>query len=256
MANDVLEREDIHHRFLVNMEGNKKKYDFKTCYIDYDETVDCECETIEGLKYTSYPIELITPIIKYDKESIDTFKKIHNLVFYGDNNNFLYTFNETQGIHITISHPRQNQLKFLQFFWYFEPIIIRFLPPYRQNIILETATPLRIQFPTFGEIDRPKLKYSSVNMRENSFEIRIIDPDQIYYEHIYTYIYWVNLLIKLLWCSIKKSVNKIMPNPDKPISELELFDELFDMLGDSENIGLNDMTSLRDYFRKRYEIYN
>jgi len=71
-----------------------------------------------------------------------------------------------QILHINISHPQQDTLNFLKFWWFFEP---RFLPLERQQKI---DKPLRKIFKTFNDIKKSyyKLsdsKYSSINVKED-----------------------------------------------------------------------------------------
>ena len=239
--NRILRDIGVDQLFYNNFLGNEKDYDDKKWHLDFDTSISCSGEL------TFFPMEIVTPIINYRPESISTFKKIYDKVII--NRDFVYEINKTQGLHINLSHPLQNSLTFLQWFWYFEPVIIKFLPIYRQSKIFEQAKPLRMIFPTFKDIEKDYRqyysnaqlsKYSAVSIKPSRFEVRIIDPG-IEYIHL---INWTNFLVELLWCSITKELKLISIDTD---SISILFNELFDYIKNDE---------LKEYFRSIYEKYN
>ena len=248
-ANEILKENGIEEQLFFDnsLDILNREYDEKTYRVEYDITVECKSQFVHlDKKYPVHIIEIVTPIIGYYKNSIDTFQKVYdNVIKHPD---FLYEVNDSQGLHITISHPNHKTKNFLQFFWYFEPIIIRFLPFNRQLKLEGMAKPLRSQFTNFEDIDEKiiKKKYSAVNVRKDSYEIRIINPDIYNYDHIY----WVHLLIGLLWCSITIPIEKL--DITKSNDLVDLFKELFDIL---ETTG-TDYSSMKKHFTDVYKKYN
>ena len=186
----------------------RKIYDNHTWMIDEDVTLSCN-------ENDFITVEIITPVMSYEKSEIQRLENIFKNVL----NKFKYETNETQGIHINISHPQQNVLKFLQMWWYFEPLIIRFLPYKRQIRLTNIAKPLREIFPTFSDIKanyekyykgRDELgqlysKYSAVSVKDDRFEIRIIDPSM----DVIHILYWTEFCCSLLYASIKYDITDI-----------------------------------------------
>ena len=199
--------------------------------IDEDITINCN---------NGIPIEIITPIMTKPEDFENVFE---NIIL---DDCFTYESNTSQGIHINISHPQQDTLNFLKFWWFFEPLLIRFLPLERQQKIDKYAKPLRKIFKTFNDIKKSykkyyKLsdsKYSAINVKEDRLEIRIIDPS-INCEFIMN---WLKLCILILQSSIIYEIEDI---DDFDIKIM--FKKLFLYIKDNE---------LKKYFKKLYENYN
>jgi hypothetical protein len=97
--------------------------------------------------FTSY--EIVTPILNYTPKGISDFKDLlEQVLFYKD---YLYEVDDSQGLHINISNPSQDKLKFLRFWWYFEPVILDFVPYSRR--FSEYAIPLRRRLSTIDDLE-------------------------------------------------------------------------------------------------------
>lgn len=183
-----------------------------------------------------YGLEIVSPKIRYSKNELTEFLNIYNKTIL--HQDFLYEVHESQGLHVNISHPLQNKRKFLQFWWYFEPLLMLFVEEKRRNS--EYAVPLRKLFTTFEDIDKwqelyenPKnekmKKYCAVSVKEDRFEIRFINSN-ISSEHV---MLWVVFLIEFLNVTITKDlfINDSYNYSSRKLSNnktiANLFDELF-----------------------------
>jgi hypothetical protein len=158
-----------------------------------------------------YPIEIVSPVIPYDELLLSFSFEFDEVLM---NNRFIYETNLTQGLHINISHPKQNKLKFLQLWWYFEPFIASLVPFYRQNT--KYAKFLRLGenpvFPNFEDIlnwekkythdDKKEIKYRAVGVKDNRFEIRIVNSN-MNINHLNA---WIEFLAKFLVISINTNI--------------------------------------------------
>jgi hypothetical protein len=224
----------------------KKIYDNNTWMIDEDTSVSCDTNEF-------YPIEIITPVFTYKKEDFDRFTNIFKII--KNENEFMYETNKTQGIHINISHPKQDHLKFLKIWWIYEPIMLRFIPFERQNCLEKFAKPLRKIFKDLKDIednyksyyDSKLSKYSAVSIRDNRFEIRIINPSMDI-KHILN---WTTLCCRLLFVSIEYDTKEenIEKKDDFFINDNTvhtLFNDLFKYTGED----------LKDFYKILYKEYN
>ena len=115
----LAKKKEINFEFL-NVVDEEKIYDEITWMIDEDITINCN---------NGIPVEIITPIMTKPEE----FKNVFQNIILDDH--FIYESNNSQGIHINLSHPKQDTKNFLQFWWYFEPLLLRFLSFERQQKI-------------------------------------------------------------------------------------------------------------------------
>ena len=230
MLSKLAKKKDISFQFL-NVVDEEKIYDEITWMIDEDITINCNNEI---------PVEIITPIMTRPEDFENVFQ---NIIL---DDHFTYESNTSQGIHINISHPKQNVQNILQFWWYFEPLLLRFLPLERQQKIEKYAKPLRKIFKNFNDIERSykkyyKLtdsKYSAINIKKDRFEIRIIDSSM----DSQFIINWLKLCIGILKNSILYEIEDIEDFDIKT-----MFRKLFLYMKD---------TDLKIYFRTLYNNYN
>ena len=204
-----------------------------------------------------YGLEIVSPKIRYIENELIDFLNIYNKTLLHED--FLYEVHESQGLHVNISHPLQNKHKFLQFWWYFEPLLMLFVDENRRNS--EYAVPLRKLFPTFEDIDdwkklyeNPKnekmKKYCAVSVKEDRFEIRFINSD-ISSEHV---MLWVIFLIEFLIVTITKDlfIHDSYNYSSRLISSnkttANLFDELFDDYIQNDH--------LKNEFNTKYFVIN
>ena len=239
--NKILEKNHISDRFVNHFLTHKDKCSRfignTNWYIDNDDSVDCEVVIVEKpLKF--FPIEMVTRVFDYDVDSIKIFEKVYEEAIMADG--FVYLDNNTQGLHITISHPSQNAKHFLKFFWYFEPFIMGCLPVHRRKSgyavslrkmfdkirIKEFKGDQSITIDTIIEyaIENKSFDNSAVNLRKKkgeiyAFEIRVINSNVGSYRH---HINWVHFLIHLLWASITKTID----DSEKMFDLLEMSDNL------------------------------
>jgi hypothetical protein len=217
---------------FLNVVNEDKIYNEITWMIDEDITVNCD---------NGIPVEIITPIMTQPEDFENIFQ---NIIL---DKKFTYISNDTQGIHINISHPKQDTLNFLKFWWYFEPLFLRFLSLKRQLKIEKYAKPLRKIFENFYDIEKSyekyykiaDSKYSAVSVKKDRFEIRIIDGSMDC-EFIMN---WLKLCIGLLNISISKKFKE-----DKMTDDIKtMFENLFLYIKDKE---------LKEYFEMLYEKNN
>uniref|UniRef100_A0A6C0KVB1 Uncharacterized protein n=1 Tax=viral metagenome TaxID=1070528 RepID=A0A6C0KVB1_9ZZZZ len=159
------------------------------------------------------PIELVTPIISWERNSLKNFiSTLDNVIL---NENFLYESNDSQGMHINVSFPAavttEGKEKFLRLWWHFEPLIFRFIPEKRRNS--EYARPLRHTFESidylsdnwkdiYADPESRIGKYNAVCVKSNRFEIRIV-PSGMNKEHILN---WLKLCVNLVFASTTKPI--------------------------------------------------
>ena len=226
----LAKKKEINFEFL-NVVDEEKIYDEITWMIDEDITINCN---------NGIPVEIITPIMTKPEE----FKNVFQNIILDDH--FIYESNNSQGIHINLSHPKQDTKNFLQFWWYFEPLLLRFLSFERQQKIEKYAKPLRKIFKTFNDIKKSykkyyKLtdsKYSAINVKKDRLEIRIIDASMDC-EFIMN---WLKLCMGILKSSISNEIEDI---DDFDIKIM--FKKLFLYIKDNE---------LKKYFKMLYNKYN
>jgi hypothetical protein len=191
------------------------------------------------LKLDFYPIEIITPVLTIGKSGLD----ILTHVWFGwiMSNNFVYTTNKSQGLHINISHPQlvntDNALKFIEFWKVFEPIILQILPEYRKGQIKDYAIPLNLSCKKELNIEEKQdiqdiesfEKYKAIRKHKIGepdcrFEVRIYQGSMDYFE-----IYYWNL-----FCIIFVNISLIEEIEEIPTDQnnIKLFKILLDLVVD------------------------
>ena len=164
-----------------------------------------------GKSCNFHPTEIISPITKYTKTDVINFFGTYERILFQEN--FVYEMNDTQGMHINLSHPLaiQNPLLFLRFWWYFEPIILTFLPKQRHEAISVMARPLRKIFKTLEILEYNWQEYyadgiskfSAVAIKKDRIEIRVIDSNLI----PNNILMWLKFLTRLLFVSLTKELS-------------------------------------------------
>jgi hypothetical protein len=167
-------------------------------------------------KYDFFPVEIITPKLSVPR-GFDEFITVWFGLIMGEN--FVYTSNTTQGLHINISHKKINSLRSIEKFvgWWktFEPIVLQILPQYRRVEGTSYAVPLThdsVQHtPTMELLTDPRSKHFAINLQnvpsrvsdstqpnKTRLEVRIYQGSMDIYE-IY---YWAMFCIIFLNMSI------------------------------------------------------
>jgi len=226
------------HLFFIN---ENKKIERPTCKISKNNMF--------------YAIEIVSPVITYDELFLSFASEFQDVILH---KRFIYETNMSQGLHINISHPRQNKLKFLQCWWYFEPLIVSIVPIYRHNSPF--ARFLRLGdnpvFRTFEDINdwrmsysqdkdniplndlerlnamvvrEQDIKYRAVGVKDNRFEIRVINANMDF-EHIVT---WIEFLAKFLVISISIDTSQFR---NKNKTKYMLRKELENIFGNDKDI--------------------
>lgn len=135
-------------------------------------------------------VEIITPILQ-GYNGLKTFE----IVWFGYimSNRMTYLTNNTQGLHVHISHPKLDLNKFLKLWYIYEPVIMNIIDPERRENLDEFTG--RIQtlcsykyLKHKKTLDAPKdLKYYAVNIKHYRpdscrIEIRIYHGTVIFHE--------------------------------------------------------------------------
>lgn len=190
--------------------------------------------------YYTTSVEIVTPIYKYDIDGdYATFISVLEKVIFAPE--FTYTSNISQGMHVNISHPKQNFLKTLEMWWYFEDVIMLATPVGHRGTyyvrllrnIFPNIESLREGYDTFyANPEVPPAKYTSLCKKSNRFEFRMV-PAAMSFEHIAA---WVGFCARFVATSV------VFEKPDDKDSGN--FDELFSYI-DSEDI--------KQYFNKTIE---
>jgi len=216
---------------------HRVKHVYDSWFITLDSTIECSTSQKEPLSYghiafrpKEHPlepicyfssVEIVSPITRYTAhDMVNFFEFYEKVIFHKD---FLYETHSSQGMHINISHPSMDNLKFIKLWWYFEPVIITFLPKERRSTGM--AYPLRDLFQDYGVLIRnwervyksPVSKFYAVSIKPDRIEIRIVDSNLI----PLNVEMWVQFLIQLLNYSINNSMLS-------PLEGTPTFDDLFD----------------------------
>lgn len=162
--------------------------------------------------------EIVSPVTPFTRHGIMAFFNMFNEVLFQPG--FVYETNDSQGMHINISHPDQNNLEFLRFWWFFEDVILSYLPHHRRNNLAIMAMPLRRIFYTLDNLEtywrayysnKVISKFSAVSVKENRLEIRVVDSNLIPL-HVFS---WVRFIVSLLYASITMDLNtSVAPSTD------------------------------------------
>ena len=119
-------------------------------------------------KYNFYPIEIITPKLS-GRDGMSIIDNIWRECIMSEQ--FIYTSNTTQGLHVNISHPDMNTKNFIDWWMILEDEIISHLPDYRQVEIMDFAVPLKM----LGNVyDMIREKYAAISIRNpDRIEVRV-----------------------------------------------------------------------------------
>ena len=150
--------------------------DSLSCSAEDDREYDVDCVAKnESLnidfcrQYNFYPIEIITPKLSA-KDGFNLVNDIWNRCIMSDQ--FIYTVNDTQGLHVNISHPQMNITRFVKWWLLLEDEIISHLPEHRQATIMDFAVPLGMMGDRVEELIRDK--YGALSTRNpDRIEIRL-----------------------------------------------------------------------------------
>lgn len=154
-----------------SIECNYNKYlQEKYCVLQGKRITGKQCK-----KFAFYPIEIITP-----KLTGYIGLKYITLFWYGilTAYDMVYSVNETQGLHVNISHPNMDRNSFLNLWSYFEPIILQILSADRRENIWYMAVPVSSTVQIFGsDYDTiTQNKFLSVGVKKGNsprLEVRI-----------------------------------------------------------------------------------
>lgn len=102
----------------------------------YHEGLEYQLQSDSGIYF--HPIEIVTPKMTYYSGLI-ALTNMWNKVFMSKE--YVYNINNSQGLHINLSHPKLNANRFLDSWIKLEPYIIRNLPDYRLQSIKDWAIP-------------------------------------------------------------------------------------------------------------------
>lgn len=220
--------------------------DYGVWTVTTDASIDCnmpESKIInkpkEELGYA--PIELVSPKTIYNPDEYGKFIQVLKDVIL--DSNLSYEVNKSQGMHINVSHPDQNKLNTLKAWWYFEPVIMSFVPPERRES--KFAVQLRTIFQTIEDIEDnwedfyyypevPPAKYTALCVKKNRFEFRLI-PAFMEFENISA---WLSFCVRFVFASIVKKIDYDDSTEDK-------FNELFEFLDVSQEYPIK---SLKEFF--------
>lgn len=155
-----------------------------TCYESRPKPVFRSGEISDDVCNRTYvPFELVSPICQYNKDGYKSFTDILSKVIFAPE--FLYSSNYTHGLHINISYPGYNlhELNTLLMWWYFEPVIQKFIPIRRRNStfvktyrsIFTSARDLSDRYTHFfSDPDSDPAKYVTLCRKSNRFEFRLV----------------------------------------------------------------------------------
>ena len=218
---------------------HRVKHVYDSWFLTLDSTIECSTSQNEPLsdghiafRPKEHPlapichfsgVEIVSPITRYTPSDMFNFFGFYEKVIF--HKDFLYETHVSQGMHINISHPNMDNFKFLKLWWYFEPVIMTFLPQSRRENSVAMANPLRKIFKDYGLLIRfwekyykyPVSKFSAVSIKPDRIEIRIVDSNLI----PLNIAMWVQFLVKLLHYSI--NIELVIVEDQDPT-----FDELFD----------------------------
>jgi hypothetical protein len=224
---DKYKRWSIMHDTSVKCDG---KFEEQKCVIEGKKEDDGKCENL-----TFYPIEIVSPKLKGNR-GLKILENIFKHWLY--QNGIVYLTNESQGLHINISHPHMVPWVFIRIWKDFEYVIFATLPLFRRQ-------KSDFFFPINKNTNyRFNQKYSSVHVHDNNdieqnrLEIRIYEGTMIL-EDIYI---WTKFCMSLLVLSIMNPYFDV-----KDMSDVEKLKILLDLIEDK---------AIRDFMVKRYNENN
>ena len=221
--------------------------DYTKWSVTYDGSVECDAvnkisylqgeKTNEPCTKKNIALELVTPIYNYSLD-YGVFEYVVNKTLFSDE--FVYESNPSQGMHINVSYLGHdyNPLKVLEMWWYFEPLIMKFIPLHRRYS--RFAKPLRGIFPTIEDLrqtettfyanpDKPRAKYTALCKKSDRFEFRLV-PASMSIEHIMC---WLGFCVRFVVSSCDFEI------PDDKDSGT--FEELFSLIRNK---------NIKSYFRE------
>jgi hypothetical protein len=203
----------------------EKKISYTNWNITDDLSISCDDDDDNNIEF--YGVEIITPILPYPL-GLKTFEIVFDNILFS--NNIIYEYDETQGIHINISSIHMNKLSFLKFWWFFEPILLTFVPKERRNN--KYAIPLRSRFKDYQDMtanweefyssestEYKDPKYTALSVKTDRIEVRLVNGG-INKEKI---INWTKLCFNILFLSISNNIDI-----DKKYDETKTMQWLFD----------------------------
>lgn len=232
---------------------HKKCEEYKNWVVTSDPTVYCKNTImIEEEKYSIkqnsmsliipeiefYPVEIVSPILNMTTEETNSGQGFLNLymIYFGwlMDKNIVYTVNDTQGLHINLSHqtiPMSKYTnKFLKLIYIIEPILINMIPEERRYMIDDEE---RLRYKSFESIDINSLKgkHPIIKIHKNRFEVRVFDGTMIYQEIYYTTMFSILLIGASITLS-EDQLNSLLEETDIKI----LFEKLESFILDTETI--------------------
>lgn len=231
---------------------NKRCEDYKNWVVTSDPTVFCKNTNMVDEQYSVkqnyrslnipntefYPVELVSPILNMSTKSSPAGEGflVLFMIYFGwlMDKNLVYTVNESQGLHINLSHKdtpmTQYITKFLKLIYIMEPILINMIPEDRR-FMLDPEEHLR--YTSFENIDLQALteKNPIIKIHKNRLEFRIFDGTMIYHEIYYTTMFSILLLGSSIILS-EDQLNPLLKETDIKI----LFENLESFIGDTQTI--------------------
>lgn len=232
--------------------NDKNCEEYKNWVITSDPTVFCKNTNIVEEKYSIkqnsmslnipdiefYPIELVSPILNMSTQISPAGEGflILYMIYFGwlMDKKLVYTVNDTQGLHINLSHKntpmKQYMSKFLKLIYIMEPILINMIPDDRR-FMLDPEEYLR--YTSFENIDLQALteKNPIIKIHKNRLEFRIFDGTMVYHEIYYTTMFSILLLGASIALS-EKQLDPLLKETDIKI----LFENLESFIVDTQTI--------------------
>lgn len=157
----------------------------RECIVKGRSTDMTKCDNM-----TFVPIELVSPALKGTK-GLQLYMMVISGFLLADN--MVLLVNDTQGLHINLSHPQMNDRNFLILWSIYEPLILQMLPERRRKQNEEYARPVKTDFKSPYQY-----KYTAVSVKHNRIEIRIqesiLNPNKL--------ILWIIMMMQLLAQSV------------------------------------------------------
>lgn len=185
-----------------------------------------------------YPVELVSPILNMTTKNTDSGQGflVLYMIYFGwlMDKNLVYTVNETQGLHINLSHKNTPMTvytnKFLKLIYIMEPILINMIPDDRR-FMLDDEDHLR--YTSFENINLQALteKNPIIKIHKNRLEFRLFEGTMIYKDIYYTTMF----SILLLGASIALSEDQLNPLLQETDIQI-LFEKLESFIPDTETI--------------------
>jgi len=126
---------------LPETHNNGPPNNYTSWWVTYDPSIDAPAY-FDHIKFGSHPIELISPVLKFEEAGIKEVLKVCEVI----TNSYCVNFNETCGLHVHVGLGNEKsrfQLEHVKrlyaFLWAFEPQFDSLHPPHRfNNLYCET----------------------------------------------------------------------------------------------------------------------